>query len=101
MMKGRRREHYQWNMDIWGVDSVSAEAELIKAMATFFESVGLTSKDVVIKISSRGVIAEVSHLSIQFSLKAVKREPNFFSHTYYYIYILYLHPPLLFLLGFE
>ena len=59
MTRGRRREHFQWNMDIWGVDGVEAEAELLSAMVTFFEKVGLTSNDVGIKVNSRLVIAEV------------------------------------------
>ena len=29
MTRGRRREHYQWNMDLWGVPGFEAEAELI------------------------------------------------------------------------
>jgi len=59
MTRGRRREHYQWNMDIWGVDGIEAEAELLSAMVTFFKRVGLTSDDVGIKVNSRGVIGEV------------------------------------------
>jgi histidyl-tRNA synthetase len=59
MTRGRRREHFQWNMDIWGVEGVEAEAELLSAMVTFFENVGLTSNDVGIKINSRLVIGEV------------------------------------------
>ena len=34
MTRGRTREHYQWNMDIWGEPGVSAEAELISAIFT-------------------------------------------------------------------
>lgn len=59
MTRGRRREHYQWNMDIWGVTGVEAEAELLSAMVTFFESVGLSSEDVGIKVNSRLVIGEI------------------------------------------
>mmetsp|Transcript_23727 Transcript_23727/g.51331 ORF Transcript_23727/g.51331 Transcript_23727/m.51331 type:complete len:516 (+) Transcript_23727:177-1724(+) len=59
MTRGRRREHYQWNMDIWGVDGVEVEAELLSAMVTFFKRVGLTSEDVGIKVNSRGVLGEV------------------------------------------
>lgn len=59
MTRGRRREHFQWNMDVWGVTGVQAEAELVKAMVQFFENVGLTSEDVGIKVNSRLVIAEV------------------------------------------
>lgn len=59
MTRGRRREHYQWNMDIWGVSGEEAEAELISAMVYFFSSVGLTSSDVGIKVNSRLVIGEI------------------------------------------
>jgi len=59
MTRGRRREHYQWNMDIWGVPEVTAETELLAAMVSFFKKVGLSSEDVGIKINSRLVIAEV------------------------------------------
>ena len=31
MTRGRKREHFQWNMDIWGEPGVAAEAELIAA----------------------------------------------------------------------
>lgn len=37
MTRGRRREHYQWNMDIIGVAEVTAEAELLSAITTFFK----------------------------------------------------------------
>jgi len=59
MTRGRRREHFQWNMDVWGVSGIEAEAELLSAMVTFFEKVGLTSEDVGIKVNSRLVIGEV------------------------------------------
>ncbi len=59
MTRGRRREHFQWNMDIWGVDGVETEAELLSAMVDFFERVQLTSDDVGIKVNSRLVISEV------------------------------------------
>jgi histidyl-tRNA synthetase len=56
MTRGRRREHYQWNMDIIGVSGVEAEAELLAALTTFFSRVGLTANDVGIKVSSRKVL---------------------------------------------
>jgi histidyl-tRNA synthetase len=59
MTRGRRREHFQWNMDIWGVAGEETEAELIAAMVQFFENVGLTAEDVGIKVNSRLVIGEV------------------------------------------
>tara|TARA_B100001142_G_scaffold32393_1_gene28733 strand:- start:792 stop:2003 length:1212 start_codon:yes stop_codon:yes gene_type:complete len=57
--RGRGREHFQWNVDIWGTNEISADAELISILVTFFEGVGLTAKDLVIKISSRKVLEEV------------------------------------------
>ena len=57
--RGRGREHYQWNVDIWGIDEISADVELISVLVTFFRSVGLTEEDLVIKMSSRKVLEEV------------------------------------------
>ena len=57
--RGRGREHYQWNVDIWGMNGVEADAELLSVMVQFFDSVGLTSEDLVIRISSRKVLEEV------------------------------------------
>jgi len=57
--RGRGREHYQWNVDIWGMEGIEADAELLSVMVSLFTSVGLTSEDVVIKISSRKVLEEV------------------------------------------
>lgn len=59
MTRGRRREHYQWNMDIWGVAGVTAEVELVAAMVMFLERVGLTCGDVGISVNSRLVIGQV------------------------------------------
>jgi len=59
MTRGRRREHYQWNMDIVGVAGVEAEAEVLAAITTFFSNVGLTSKDVGIKVNNRKVLQAV------------------------------------------
>ncbi|PSR90963.1 Histidine--tRNA ligase [Actinidia chinensis var. chinensis] len=59
MTRGRRREHYQWNMDIIGVPDVTAEAELISSIVTFFKRIGITAVDVGFKVSSRKVLQEV------------------------------------------
>jgi len=57
--RGRKREHYQWNMDIIGVDNVVAEVELLSAVVAFFEKVGITSADVGLKVNSRKVLSAV------------------------------------------
>eukprot|EP01130_Rhizamoeba_saxonica_P009205 TRINITY_DN3746_c0_g1_i1.p1 TRINITY_DN3746_c0_g1~~TRINITY_DN3746_c0_g1_i1.p1 ORF type:complete len:457 (-),score=128.36 TRINITY_DN3746_c0_g1_i1:24-1394(-) len=59
VQRGRKREHYQWNMDIWGVTAVTAEIELIAAAVEFFKRVGITSEDVGFKVNSRKVLQTV------------------------------------------
>jgi histidyl-tRNA synthetase len=44
------REHYQWNMDIWGVPGVEAEAEILSALVSSLKSMGLSAEDVGIKV---------------------------------------------------
>jgi histidyl-tRNA synthetase len=57
--RGRKREHYQWNMDMVGVPGIAAEAELLAAVVSFFKSVGITSDDVGLKVNSRKVLGAV------------------------------------------
>ena len=54
--RGRKREHYQWNMDIVGEKSVVAEVELLAAVARFFSRLGVTSEMVGIRVNSRKVL---------------------------------------------
>ena len=51
--RGRHREHYQWNCDIVGEKSASAEAELIGTLCLGLSLLGLGPTDVVVKISDR------------------------------------------------
>lgn len=62
MTRGRRREHYQWNMDIFGVPKVRAEAELLHAIVLLFQRLGITSSDVGIRVSSRKVLQAVLNM---------------------------------------
>eukprot|EP00927_Polykrikos_kofoidii_P035307 TRINITY_DN298_c0_g1_i2.p1 TRINITY_DN298_c0_g1~~TRINITY_DN298_c0_g1_i2.p1 ORF type:complete len:635 (-),score=115.35 TRINITY_DN298_c0_g1_i2:105-1820(-) len=57
--RGRKREHYQWNMDIVGVPTIHAEVELLSAICTFFEKIGITSNDIGLKVNSRKVLGAV------------------------------------------
>ena len=58
MTRGRKREHFQWNMDIWGEPSVTAEAELIAACFQLFDAVGLAREHVVMRVNNRALIEE-------------------------------------------
>lgn len=51
--RGRLREFFQWNVDVIGSDSILADAECIFAAVDFLREVGLTSRDVVVRIGSR------------------------------------------------
>jgi histidyl-tRNA synthetase len=55
--KGRLREFFQWNVDIIGIDDVAADAEVIFTACDYLRQVGLTPDDVVVKISSRKLLA--------------------------------------------
>src|SRR4030067_906045 len=54
--KGRTREFFQWNIDLIGVDSPEADAELITILATFFRSLGLKPQDAHIQVNDRGLL---------------------------------------------
>jgi len=56
MTRGRRREHYQWNMDVWGVPGVEAEAELIAAVFALLDRLALARGDVRVRVSSRRLL---------------------------------------------
>jgi histidyl-tRNA synthetase len=58
MSRGRRREHYQWNMDIWGEPGVAAEAELIASIFHLLDRLGLERGDVMVRINSRALLEE-------------------------------------------
>ena len=59
MTKGRKREHYQWNLDIIGEDSVLAEAEVIGAAVDALRRMGLSTADFKVHVSSRKYLGEL------------------------------------------
>jgi histidyl-tRNA synthetase len=59
MTKGRKREHYQWNCDIIGEDSVLAELEVLSAACDALKRMGLTAKDFKVHVSSRKFLGEL------------------------------------------
>jgi histidyl-tRNA synthetase len=54
--KGRSREFFQWNIDLIGVDTPEADAELITILGTFFKTVGLKPQDVNIQVNDRHLL---------------------------------------------
>jgi histidyl-tRNA synthetase len=55
--RGRLREFFQLNLDIIGAESISAEADLISAIASMLFDFGLNENDFYIGISSRRLLA--------------------------------------------
>jgi histidyl-tRNA synthetase len=57
MTRGRKREHFQWNLDIVGEESVMAEAEVIGAAVGALRALGLTSEHFKVRVGSRALLA--------------------------------------------
>jgi histidyl-tRNA synthetase len=64
--KGRTREFFQWNIDMLGVDSPEADAELIGVAAAFLRSVGLNPQQATIFVNDRRLMdSEFDALEIE------------------------------------
>jgi histidyl-tRNA synthetase len=72
--KGRLREFFQWNIDIIGVDDCVADAETIFCALDYLKETGLTPDDIVVKVSSRKMLAEL--------LKSIGIKENQFDALY-------------------
>jgi len=59
MTKGRKREHYQWNLDIIGEPGVLAEVEVVGAACDALRRMGLSSDDFKVRFSSRALLSEL------------------------------------------
>jgi histidyl-tRNA synthetase len=59
MTRGRKREHYQWNLDIIGEESVSAEIELLAAAAAALKAMGMPDGAYRVRVNNRALLAEL------------------------------------------
>jgi histidyl-tRNA synthetase len=57
MTRGRKREHFQWNLDIVGEPSVQAEAWILASVTSALGALGLGPREVRIHINNRQVVA--------------------------------------------
>ena len=63
--RGRTREFFQWNVDMLGVNSPEADAELIAVAATFLKLSGLTPQLATIFVNNRRLMdAQFTELNI-------------------------------------
>ncbi len=64
--KGRSREFFQWNIDLIGVNSREADAEMLAIGCTLFKEIGLTPDQVIINVNSRELMeSEILKLGIE------------------------------------
>src|SRR5215213_7814821 len=54
--KGRLREHFQLNVDLFGATEVAADAELVACAVDIMRAFGLGSDDVVVRVSDRRIL---------------------------------------------
>ncbi len=59
MTKGRKREHYQLNLDIVGEEGVSAEAEVLAAATAALRRMGVPDEAYRVRLSSRALLSEL------------------------------------------
>jgi histidyl-tRNA synthetase len=70
--KGRTREFFQWNIDLIGVNTPEADAELVSICANLFADLGLTPKEVKILVNDRRLMdAELSALGVTAAIKPI------------------------------
>jgi histidyl-tRNA synthetase len=59
MTRGRKREHYQWNLDIVGEPSALAEAEVVMTAVQALKLLGFRSDEVRVHVNSRAVLSDL------------------------------------------
>ena len=59
MTRGRKREHYQWNLDIIGEEGVQAEAEVLSTAAAALAAMGLPASAYRIHVNNRALLGEL------------------------------------------
>jgi histidyl-tRNA synthetase len=72
--RGRSREFFQWNIDLLGIESPEADAEIVAAGAEFLRAVGLSSNSVRILVNDRRLAeSQLEEIGI-----SAKRRPHIF-----------------------
>jgi histidyl-tRNA synthetase len=57
--KGRLREHWQLNVDLFGVSSIEADLEIVKIAYSIMREFGAQDSDFMIKVNSRKIINDL------------------------------------------
>ncbi|MGN1359452.1 MAG: ATP phosphoribosyltransferase regulatory subunit, partial [Kiritimatiellia bacterium] len=59
MTRGRKREHYQWNLDIIGEERITAEMELLSTAVSAMRKMGVRDDAWRVHVSSRKLLGEL------------------------------------------
>ncbi len=59
MTRGRKREHFQWNLDVVGQPDLVAEVEVLSALITAFSRMGLTASDIRVHVNDRRLLNDI------------------------------------------
>ena len=59
MTRGRKREHYQWNIDVVGESSVAAEAEVLYTASNALRIMGMPDGAYRIHVNNRALLGEL------------------------------------------
>jgi histidyl-tRNA synthetase len=71
MQKGRAREFFQWNIDMLGVNSPEADAELVAVAVEFLKRVGLSPQQACLYVNNRRFMdAELGAIGLPQAVKA-------------------------------
>ncbi len=63
--RGRLREHWQLNVDLFGIDDISADEEIIQMADSILKALGADSHEYVIKVNSRKLLKRLDeHINL-------------------------------------
>jgi histidyl-tRNA synthetase len=72
--RGRGREFFQWNVDLLGVDSPAADAEIAAVAVAFFQAIGLSPTEIRLQFNNRRLMdAQLEWLGLTTNKTAVFR----------------------------
>jgi histidyl-tRNA synthetase len=59
MTRGRKREHYQWNLDIIGENSIAAEAEVLATAIHALRQMGMQAGEFYVYFNNRALLGDI------------------------------------------
>ena len=63
--KGRSREFFQWNIDLFGINTPEADAELVAIACAYLNAVGLMPQEAGVLVNSRRLVdAELAGMGV-------------------------------------